>query len=122
MITQPPETANKHLSSEEKRHPLHESREIAKVAPMHYGHMHLTFTDGSMDVIRREELHGRTLKAGEFWPPKIEAATPARAPELDVPKTELPAAPIVTEPEPEPEPKTRKKDALDAPPSEKAPE
>lgn len=60
--------ANEHLTTEEMLHPVGRSKKIKAVSPAHYGHVHLTFEDDTMDVIRREELQGEPLKAGEFWP------------------------------------------------------
>lgn len=60
---------NEHLSTEAERHPLQASKKIAKVTQAHYGHVHLEFEDGSMDVIRREELKGAKIQAGMYWPP-----------------------------------------------------
>lgn len=59
---------NEHLSTEAERHPLQVSKKIAKVTQAHYGHVHVEFEDGSMDVIRREELKGAKIQAGEYWP------------------------------------------------------
>lgn len=60
---------NEHLSTEAERHPLQVSKKIAKVTQAHYGHVHVEFEDGSMDVIRREELKGAKIEAGMYWPP-----------------------------------------------------
>lgn len=60
---------NEHLSTEAERHPLQVSKKIAKVSQAHYGHVHVEFEDGSMDVIRREELKGAKIQAGMYWPP-----------------------------------------------------
>lgn len=60
--------ANEHILTEADRHPVQPSKKIAKVAPAHMGHVHLTFEDGSMDVVRREEHKGHEFKVGDYWP------------------------------------------------------
>lgn len=61
--------SNEHLSTEEIRHPAKESKIIKSVAPAQYGHLHVTFDDDTMDIVRREEHQGAELKAGDYWPP-----------------------------------------------------
>jgi hypothetical protein len=59
------------ISTEESRHPQLKPKLVKSVAPARFGHVHLTFTDGSMDVVRREEIATLGMpKTGKLWPPR----------------------------------------------------
>jgi hypothetical protein len=70
--------ANEHISTDAHRHPKLAPKRIKHIRPSIYGHIHLTFEDDSMDVIRREELEGAVLSVGDYWPPRPPEPVAAR--------------------------------------------